>query len=212
MVKDISSWPEDGETDIKPDLAIYPTDAASKAIYERDIDKTKIQDEARVPHAARAAWALMISVGEVKNCDAAAGFHFETDELLNESGPGQLARAQHAKYANEILYRQHRLHLFTFYISGCWARAFYWDRNGCALTNAVNLVENPLPFQTFLYRLAHGSDEDRGFDPTVKLAEESEMEAWRSYRTNNRYLQQYRNEALRDTRKYPVCKVCSPFY
>ena len=56
VVKDISSWPEDGETDIKPDLAIYPTDAASKAIYERDIDKTKIQDEARVPHAARAAW------------------------------------------------------------------------------------------------------------------------------------------------------------
>ena len=207
LFKDVANYPEDGQNDSKPDLALYRNDPRCKEVIGRDINKKSIKYIARRPYIARAAWAWMVSVGEVKTAEKHAGYLFESGGLFNNSDEGKRARAQFAKYAAEIMTRQHRTHLFTFYISGTYARLFYWDRSGCVVTTPIDLVRDPRPFYLFIFRLVHGKPDIQGYDPSVVDASAAEIDAWRRYSTTNKYLQKYRDRALEDESKFPVYRV-----
>jgi hypothetical protein len=161
------------------------------------------------PHAARAAWAWMLSAGEVKPNDTKAGFHFKSNGFLKSGDIAVAARAQHGKYATEIMLRQHRTHLFTFYISGCWARVFFWDRNGCIASSAVNLNTSPELFQTFIFRLLKLTKIKQGFDNTARLATPEEIAPLREWNPDNKYLREYRDAILTSESLFPIYLVFS---
>ncbi|EKM48550.1 uncharacterized protein PHACADRAFT_108744, partial [Phanerochaete carnosa HHB-10118-sp] len=117
-------------------------------------------------------------------------------ESLHKSDNGNKARAQHAKYAAQIMLRQHRLHVISFYISGEWIRAFRWDQAGCVMTDAVNLVDNPDDFYDLLYCLGNLPDRLSGYDETVTRASENDIRLLRDYTSENDDLQRARSDML----------------
>ncbi|EKM57016.1 uncharacterized protein PHACADRAFT_254482 [Phanerochaete carnosa HHB-10118-sp] len=131
-------------------------------------------------------------------------------ESLHKSDNGNKARAQHAKYAAQIMLRQHRLHVISFYISGEWIRAFRWDQAGCVMTDAVNLVDNPDDFYDLLYCLGNLPDRLSGYDETVTRASENDIRLLRDYTSENDDLQRARSDMLENTRFHPIYKVTCP--
>ena len=128
--------------------------------------------------------------------------------FLKNTQVGRAARAQHGKYATEIMLRQHRTHVFTFYISGCWVRVFYWDRNGCLASESINLnTDAAVLFQTFIYRLAKMDDTKLGYDNTVELATDEDINPLEEWNPSNKELQDHRDIILSNQELFPIYKV-----
>ncbi|KAH8099799.1 hypothetical protein BXZ70DRAFT_217858 [Cristinia sonorae] len=79
-------------------------------------------------------------------------------------------------YASNMLARQHRTFIFTLLICEDTARFIHWDRGGSTVTESFNYVENPQILTEYLWRYGKLTRLQRGFDPTVRLADPSEAE------------------------------------
>ncbi|KAI0700096.1 hypothetical protein BC835DRAFT_1412286 [Cytidiella melzeri] len=110
VFKDVSSWIESNEHDLKIDIAMYPDTEDARAAFTRDMEKTARTDVARV------AWAWMTMGVEVKRDEAESAFDFGRPSLLRDSDNGRVAQAQIAKYATQLMLRQHRAFVFILYI------------------------------------------------------------------------------------------------
>ena len=193
--------------DLKPDMALYEMHNRAQAAFQRDMEAANAA-EAQLPDiSARAAWAWMVSAGEVKPNERRAGFHFKYKGFLINTPDGRKARAQYAKYATEIMLRQHRTHLFTFYISGCWVRVFYWDRNGCVVSQPANLNTNPERFANFVFRLLKLTRKRQGYDDSVQLAKPDEIVQFRNWNPDNQYLREHRELIFDNEEFYPIYRV-----
>lgn len=211
MWKDVAQWSESGDTDHRPDLALYPTHSQAVAAYkptEQQSDKSK-ESTCRRDYMARCAYQWMVAAIKVNKEDAESGFGFEPGEPLLRGGEKAIeARAQFAAYAAEIMLRQHRTHLYMFYISGWWARAFRWDRNGALVTHPIDLRTNSKQLFNLIYRLILADSGIQGFDNTASLASDTEIEKLRLYEPNNTYLQEYKDIMLTNVLEHPIYKVC----
>lgn len=105
--------------------------------------------------------------------------------------------------------RQHRTHVYMFYISGWWARVFRWDRNGALVTHPIDLRTNSKQFLNLIYRLVLAHPRIQGFDNTVSLASNMEIEKFRLHEPNNMYLEEYKKTVLASVLEHPIYKVCS---
>ncbi|GJE86557.1 hypothetical protein PsYK624_026370 [Phanerochaete sordida] len=132
------------------------------------------------------------------------------EETLHKSDRGNKSRAQHAKYAAQIMLRQHRLHVISFYISGAYIRAFRWDQAGCIMTDAVNLLDNPDDFYDLLYCLGNLGDKWWGFDDTAVRASEAEKKLIEAYQTTNEHLDRARKDIWDNKLQYPIYKITCP--
>ena len=83
-------------------------------------------------------------------------------------------RASLAEHATAQFTRQHRTCSFQVVIFGRWARFLRWDRSGAISTERFDYVVRPDILSEFLWRFDRMTDEQRGLDPTVKLANASE--------------------------------------
>ncbi|KAH9841745.1 uncharacterized protein C8Q71DRAFT_700328 [Rhodofomes roseus] len=88
---------------------------------------------------------------------------------------------QMSHYVSKIMRRQFLLHFFTIFTCCDVAWLLRWDRAGLIVSEPFNLVNNPRPLHTFLYRFARMSDTDRGHDPSVVPATEAEAQLLRSF-------------------------------
>lgn len=207
--KIVATLPESSRVDFRCDIALYPKDEP-KAInaYTRDLESDN-------PHVARCAWAWMIIPVEVK-CeeeDSAYGFSFKgsgRNTFLRDTDKGREARAQFAKYATELMLRQHRTHLFSLYMTGNGARFARWDRAGCIVSQPIDLRVDFRRFRNILYRLSRLSPSDLGFDETVELASDADIRELRSYIPTNPHLQEYRRIILRNQLLFPLYKLNCP--
>ncbi|GJE93732.1 hypothetical protein PsYK624_098930 [Phanerochaete sordida] len=130
--------------------------------------------------------------------------------ILNTSEVGNRARSQHAKYASQIMLRQHRTHVITFCLAGEEVRAFRWDRAGCVMTESVNLFENPWDFFDLLYALAKQAKENEmiwGFDDTVSRASTEDINKLKAYRATNPFQEASRKVIVESQLFYPIYKV-----
>ncbi|KAI0671011.1 hypothetical protein C8Q78DRAFT_1078956 [Trametes maxima] len=80
----------------------------------------------------------------------------------------------HLAFATEIFARQHRLFLFTISMAGSYARFFRWDRAGCVVSEAFDILDRPDLLVEFLWRFSRASATQRGHDPTVEMASPQE--------------------------------------
>ncbi|GJE86553.1 hypothetical protein PsYK624_026330 [Phanerochaete sordida] len=135
------------------------------------------------------------------------------EAFINTSGVGNKARAQHAKYASQIMLRQHRTHVITFSLSGEEVRVYRWDRAGCVMTEPINLVENPWDFFDLLYALARIAKRDErvwGYDETVTKATKKEIQLLEDYEPPNDYQKSMKKLILANKTFYPIYKVACP--
>lgn len=211
VVKTTSDWPETGSNDMKIDVAIYPTCPEAKDAYTV---------EGRGPYAASCAWQWMISGMEVKRSGEPSGFWFPSGNVDEYEGPAPLlvegddkqtaARAQFFKYATEIMLRQHRSHLFAFYICGPWVRAFRFDRSGCIVSEPFHVVRSRRVLPNLLYRLFCASPAQQGFDDTIKRPTPKELQDLVAFNPNDPLLKHYKDWMLNERHLYPVYKVECP--
>ncbi|TBU25591.1 hypothetical protein BD311DRAFT_741078 [Dichomitus squalens] len=78
------------------------------------------------------------------------------------------ALGQNIAYAAEILRRQHRHCCYSVFVFGRKARLARWDRAGAIVTEAFDLVDDPLPLCEFFWLFSQNlSEAQRGYDLTV---------------------------------------------
>ncbi|KAI0693723.1 hypothetical protein BC835DRAFT_1415742 [Cytidiella melzeri] len=204
IFKDTSDTPESSGDDLKIDISMYPDTLSAREAYMHDVAPEKLQQR---PYAARGAWAWMTMGVEVKRTENAAAFYFEGEDLLRDSDVGKVAQAQLAKYATQIMVRQHRTFVFILYFADKKACITRWDRNGCIVSSSVNYKKEPEKILNFVYRLALMEDCGLGYDTSAVLATEAELEALRKIRPKNPYARDCADEVLDNRVFYPLYKV-----
>ena len=96
--------------------------------------------------------------------------------LFEASSTGaRSTRGQLAMYADRQFKHQPVLFLFQVVLTGCFARLLYWDRSGATVTKAFNILEQPEVLVDFLWRFAHATERERGWDESVVVASRSEQ-------------------------------------
>jgi hypothetical protein len=209
VIKDVANWLEkSSQSEFKPDLAWYQSHRrASKMFKDLAAEEKTAVLESRKPYMARVSWPWMVTAFEVKRTDVEAGYHFSTPGLIRTSKEGRKARAQFLKYAKEMQTRQHRTHVFMFYISGMHARIFRWDRTGTIVSKPIDLKTRPSDLLNCIFRLANLTREQQGYDATAELASTSDVMKLRAYKTDNRFLKEYRKFMLTSQSHFPIYKV-----
>lgn len=203
--------PETSDNNITVDIGIFAGHAAAISAYSYTSSR-------RSPYYARCAWPWMLSCMEVKYPGKPSGFWFppgdvdayEDGHLFAEGDQNAKVLAQFVAYATEIMLRQHRTHLFAFYVSGPWVRAFRFDRSGCLVSKPFHVVKSPRIFPNLLYRLFCASPKEQGFDDTVKLATDADKNELKSFDTKLMLLKQHKSSLLNEQHLYPLYKVQCP--
>ena len=201
VFKIVADNPESAEHDLKIDLAAYPTDERARAAYQ-DPKLRSTGDKART------AWGWMIAGVEVKFEHARSAFKFGSKGFLRESQEGKNARIQLAKYATQLMLRQHRTFAFIVYISRDKARLTRWDRTGCIASTPIDLILEPEYLLNFIYRLAKMQARERGYDTSAVLATAEELRRFQEYKSVNPIAQQWADDVRKNAKFYPIYKVC----
>ncbi|KAF4602929.1 hypothetical protein EYR38_003333 [Pleurotus pulmonarius] len=103
-------------------------------------------------------------------------------EIFSDRGPlfeletdtAQQVRDQLATHAAGFCSRQHRTHLFFIYLYYPYARFIRFDRAGALLSERIDLTLDCTPLIRFFSRFSKMSRVERGYDPTVQVADEFE--------------------------------------
>ncbi|KAA1470066.1 hypothetical protein DENSPDRAFT_870709 [Dentipellis sp. KUC8613] len=195
---------ENGTEDrLKPSLSLYRKTPAAQAAFmylgaaQADLD-TNLR---RGNYRARAAWAWMISIVEMKPAKEYA----------------TLSRM--VSYATEIQNRQHREFVLMAFIHQAHIRFMRWDRAGVTVSHPVNYVQDPTSFFRFVYCLALADQKKRwGCDPTAELADNGDVNRLRSLykklsqeegrvEDKDGWLQHYLRTILDNRRFHPIYRV-----
>ncbi|EKM52401.1 uncharacterized protein PHACADRAFT_149017, partial [Phanerochaete carnosa HHB-10118-sp] len=202
---DVADIRESGAKEMRPDVVSYPDTAQARAAFEYLGESSS--DERRRKFLAYCAWSWMVLFIECKRSEKNAAYHFSTPGFLRNTKEGEVSRAQIAKYAAEIQFRQHRTHLFSLYICDTKVRAQRWDRSGCTVTKPLDLKKDGRKFMDFLYRFGQLSEAQVGYDSTVKLATKIEIAKVLRYKSDNLILVQYRDFMAHSLNEYPIFKA-----
>ncbi|KAI0727750.1 hypothetical protein C8Q72DRAFT_781077 [Fomitopsis betulina] len=198
---------------LRVDLCFYPVSGAAKTEYS--IPKPKD------PHNAHTRWAWISLLAESKAKAPASG-HPEGSTVTGEAGetqeksqPKPFVRSgvgaegslgQMAEYVAKIFRRQHRTHLFTLFVFQGQARVIRWDRAGAIVSTVIDFEQQPTLLHEIIWRYAHMSQAQRGFDTTAVLASKEEVDAMRTCAAPDEWIAQRLNSAL-DQRGWPVYKL-----
>lgn len=128
--------------------------------------------------------------------------------LLPNGKFAQKSLGQISEYVANILRRQHRLDLFTLYVYAGQAHIIRWDRAGAVISTPFDFEKNPSSLYRVTWRYAGMTREQRGYDPTVVLATQAEVEDMRACkcRPHEEWIAVARNEALNNP-GWPVYKI-----
>lgn len=217
MVKITGSWQDGDISDTyKPDLSVYPCIDPENSRSNFDLtSEEKAGSKATVNRnclddSARTSWANIIVPIEVKAQNDADAFSPASNRRVeSRAGAGKSTRGQMAEYISRIHDYQHRNFIFSIYIHGREVYLLRWDRVGAIVTEPFDLKLDSEKLHLFLFRLERMSSTLRGYDPTVHLATEDEIEQFRKFVPKHPYHKQCQEEAL-DTNwvKYKVHLPC----
>ena len=87
---------------------------------------------------------------------------------LPGSWDARRSRGQLTDYASRIRRIQHRVCTYSAIIQQNHARFMRWDQVGCIVSEPIDLKLDAVVFLRFFYFAAQMTDEQLGWDPTVK--------------------------------------------
>ena len=97
-------------------------------------------------------------------------FPFEHNTL-----DGNHSRGQISSYTASQFNVQSRVSSFSLLFVGKFVRFIRWDRAGAVVTSRIDWRKNPWCLASFLWRFAHSSDADRGYDTSVSVPTQDEI-------------------------------------
>ncbi|KAL6301568.1 hypothetical protein BKA93DRAFT_738530 [Sparassis latifolia] len=142
-----SRYDENDSTKQKPDVALYR--------------------ESELPVDNRPNWNIQRLHFEFKGrCDQDDPFDDKSEDFESVGDKREEHRGQFIQYAEKLFERQQRCFCFTVMMLGRQARLCRWDRSGAVVTEKFDYVKQSY-LRDFLWRFAHLSDVDQGYDPTA---------------------------------------------
>ncbi|GJE90344.1 fungal protein kinase-domain containing protein [Phanerochaete sordida] len=120
-----------------------------------------------------------------------------------------------AKYVARLCHRQHRCFVLTAFIEGTGVRFMRWDRAGTIVSKLHDWAKDPDALLKFLWCLARCGRSELGFDPTVEPVSASDFPDRRFQQLVRKAechecLKKYIENAVKDLKRYPWCKVQCP--
>lgn len=180
----------DATSKVKPDCGLFVADgiteeaALGQCMSLMDIPiefKPRVTDDAFHPEVNDAERV------QEEWQSATATLKAEPDEFHKMTSSSIRNRGQQIDYATLVMALQHRTHVFSVSINGHKARLIRWDRAGACVSEAFDYIVTREDRKTktnwlaeFLFRYAHATPEQRGFDPNVKKAEDADVERLRN--------------------------------
>ena len=151
----------------KPDITCYSTDLLpaktnasdmEKAVTFIEVKRSKDLDCFSDPPAGtnRADWQFILPVGRTAPVDSAK------------------ALGQNMAYAAAMLRRQQRCFAFSVFMFADTIRLARWDRAGGIVTEVFSLHDRPELLCEFFWCLSQVTEEQRGYDLSVRVASEAE--------------------------------------
>lgn len=196
-MKNTSSHPQEGAEKEKPDLCLYEKTSEARDAYLYGLQGKKEDvgdDEEYSPkpsssrvvvaqgNVARAAWAWIIAVTEVKVDPALRPFNFDDNPFYEKkTEEGKKTRAQIIGYATRIQRNQHRVYVPMIFIQKDYARLMLWDRSGVIVSKAFQYTVWPKALLDFVYCIAKGGRTTQGYDGSTSLATTGDIEKLASY-------------------------------
>ena len=147
---------------------------------------------------------------EVKFQESRSAFGFGgKQEFLRKGSDGREAQAQLAKYATQILFRQHRVSTFLIYVCKTKARLTRWDRTGCIVSTPIDLEKEPEKLLSFIFRLGLMSPKELGYDETAVLATSAEIQELINIHHVNKYASDCATDILKKKTRmfHPIYKA-----
>ena len=80
----------------------------------------------------------------------------------------------------KLFTHQHRLFAYRFYVQWKWAWLLRFDRSGVLISEPFDWTETTSLLHDFVWKVAHMTLEELGYDPTVQVASNSENDLLRS--------------------------------
>ncbi|KAH9903127.1 hypothetical protein C8Q73DRAFT_673096 [Cubamyces lactineus] len=132
----------------------------------------------------------------------------EGKQFMRDTADGEIALGQFAEYQLNVFTHQHRCFLYAIYVRKRGARMIYSDRTGTRVSEEFDWTDDNSFLHSFIWKLAHMSLEELGFDPTAELATDSECRQLEDARGNNT-LPSHVVEAVKNAfdRNYPIYKL-----
>lgn len=160
-----------------PDTAIYPS----------HVERTSPCD-----------WGLMDFFVEWRPDQYLDGYSDTPDDdraLEDESTKAKEFRGRMFSYAARLMESQHRLFVFAVDIYGDCARLYRFDPSCIVVSDVICFRKDPRPLDEFFARYSSLSRAERGYDPTVTLADDVEQARFQTCITE--YFERVQNNDLR---------------
>ncbi len=197
------------------DFSIYPRINKWAPVSEFDLTEGEKDDSKSTVHvdcledSAKMSWQDVIVPVEVKSRSMTAAFTpakgKDKGTTASMSIGGEKVRGQMTEYVSYIQYHQHRNFVFSIYIHATDVYLIRWDRVGAVVCDPFDLQDDDQKLHRFLFRLENMTLAQLGYDPTVRLAEDSAVKKFQDFVPQNDYLKAYQKEALdKDWKRYEV--------
>lgn len=166
MFIDTHANPDTQRDGLAPDISVYAHDNIPEGDAKTDFSKMEL-------------------FVEVKRADASDPFRDPVDPLQpqaddfrfeNDSDEAKLNRGQLASYAAAHSGSQFRVHTFTVFICGQFARFIRWDRSGATVTRRFDYIKQPHILAAFFWSYAHADRRQRGYDTSISSASPDDIQ------------------------------------
>ncbi|KAL1673170.1 hypothetical protein EV122DRAFT_223273 [Schizophyllum commune] len=147
---------------------------------------------------------------EIFNDDADPGlFEPKADQVTMTNAVGQVLR-----YIEEMHSRQNRVFSFFLFISKDSFRIIRADRDGLIVTKSTPWSgldpSEPNPLTEFLHRFDHLSEEDQGFDTSVRDVSPDDANAARAREALAKYMPSKKQQSKKKRSEAPIRKIGVP--
>ncbi|KAI1791921.1 hypothetical protein LXA43DRAFT_384908 [Ganoderma leucocontextum] len=130
------------------------------------------------------------------------------EPYINNTPNGELGLGQVAEYMLNLLTHQHRCFAYGFYVKWKFARLLYFDRTGALISEPFDWTEKTSLLHDFVWKVAHMTPEQLGYDPTAQPASELEIDLLRSKMGEE--LKALPDEVQQYVRNAFLCKATQP--
>ncbi|KAM5541440.1 hypothetical protein V8D89_004994 [Ganoderma adspersum] len=102
------------------------------------------------------------------------------EPYISKDPQGEGGLGQVSEYMHNLLTNQHRRFAYAFYVKWKYARILYFDRAGAVISEPFDWTHSASLLHDFIWKAAHMTLEELGYDPTVQVASEPEIDLLRS--------------------------------
>ncbi|PIL24568.1 hypothetical protein GSI_12452 [Ganoderma sinense ZZ0214-1] len=148
---------------------------SSDFIFEEDSDWLDSDDDAEGVQPPSVPNALLDSMDDEDGSSDTSSDDGDSEPCTGRAGTKESAVSELADFMYNLATRQHRTFTYGFYVQWRRARLLYFDRTGILVSESFDWTKPTSPLHDFVWKLAHMTPTELGYDPTAQQASFEDM-------------------------------------